>query len=108
MNIPRQRRYPMRPIRMPTRPARPPVGVWICRVFYTLWSHPRVKSCLYSLRSPALFTTPSTEVRVTRTAHVITTDDGPQEWEYQRDGRWIHFRPTYITSTTSLNVARPE
>lgn len=67
MNIPRQRRYPMRPIRMPTRPARPPVG-----------------------------------------AHVITTDDGPQEWEYQRDGRWIHFRPTYITSTTSLNVARPE
>ena len=79
MNIPRQRRYPMRPIRgrwnqdgeqvtlTPTRPARPPVG-----------------------------------------AHVITTDDGPQEWEYQRDGRWIHFRPTYITSTTSLNVARPE
>ena len=84
MNIPRQRRYPIRPTRgrwnqdgeqatlTPTRPARPPVG-----------------------------------------AHVITTDDGPQEWEYQRDGRWIHFRhvcgyPTYITSTTSLNVARPE
>jgi hypothetical protein len=68
MNIPRQRRYPMRPIRTPTRPARPPVGG----------------------------------------LDVITTDDGPQEWEYQRDGRWIHFRPTYITSTTSLNVARPE
>lgn len=67
MNIPRQRRYPMRPIRTPTRPARPPVG-----------------------------------------AHVITTDDGPQAWEYQRDGRWIQLRPTYITSTTSLNVARPE